>query len=154
MYQVDVFKNAMTTAQVPSTAPAPPESVLQALEKDLVSTMEKSKSEMQTQGQNGPGAPTPLQKKLRAEYGMTDNITYNNKIGDYSAQLGQTNKDPQGFTDSLLLSTMQSRDSLHLKSNLDSMDNAMLFGQAVDHISKKREKLGKKRPVLSHDVHF
>ena len=155
MYKADVFKNAMLASQVPATAQPPSESVLQALEKDLTSTMTKDKRDTMNQQQNGPGRPSPLSERLRKQYGMTDNINYNNKLSDYSAQLNQTREDVQDFTSPFLLTTLEGKDSLNLqRKNFDSFDPMMLYGQPVEHISQKREKLGKKRPVLSHDVHW
>lgn len=154
MYKQKIFANALQAAETPKTAAPPTEDKLQLLEKDLTETYKKDKSDVQQQQQNGAGAMTSKQKELKTKYSVDDNIDYNSRLGNFSFQLSQNPLDTMKMTDTMLLSTLQAKDSLNLGNNFDEFSEDMLYSQRAQHKSEKAEKLGRKRPILSHDIRF
>lgn len=147
-----IFEQAVRSSE-PQSAP-PSEDKLQMLEKDLTNDMKKAKADDQYQAQGGGGAGmTEKQKQLASVYSLEDNIDYNNKLGDFSFQIKQNPLDTMRNTDTMKLSTMQSRDSLNVGANFDQFSESMLYSQRKMP-DEKQIKLGKKRSLLRHFDNF
>jgi len=146
---IPLFKNAVESSSTQPKKLPPKSEKLNALEKELQNDITHSKTTTQSQQQGGAEAGTTEQKILKQLYAPDSEITYENKVADFSAQLKQTINDYKSLTQPLLLSTLEGKNQLdtsHVKVEFN--DSAMLFDQNVEFRSAKNAKLAEKHHVL------